>query len=1368
MSSLYQIAPPDLAALAVGGATLQYIEPVDFSDDGRIMLVRTTFTDDGAGANSLHYGMWLYDVATEGYLYSLNALLAGSSGHGYDIDVEYAALSGSFGDELIIAQHVLRGIADVDTVMSAVKAGTLSVGDVLASVLGESISMSVERFVMSEDGRFLAVQTDSPVLAPEHAPDANDTSDIYLVDLSTKAVERVSLAGGSETSAPVYLGDITSNGAVVQVAFVTDAAFVSPSIDANTSSVDAGGSRDAYVWSSGFNASGLTGSPLVSLVSLAYEGYASGFVVDDGSIGQTGAVHLTSAGTFFTSTAANLVTSDANGSRDVFYKPASGLVERVVLAEISELDQGAAFIGASSDGRYVAMLSDSDEVAQSSNIGQMIVVDRTDHTWHVVSGDDGSIANDIVIDGIISPDGGNVAFTSAATNLDDFPVNSSYGLFAAVANRVPTGAVTISGIVKQNETVTAVTSALADADGLGTFSYQWKADGTAISNATASTYTLTQDEVGTVITVEIGYTDGYGTEESVMSSPTAVVEDGIPVIERADSFDRVGFAPRTDYATQSFPLSVSAVDLDGDGAKDIVSANAGSDTITVLLNQGDGTFAAGLEYVTAAYPKALLYEDLNGDGALDLVVTCGMSGAVGYISVFINNGDGEFTSGVDYNSGFISNGWTSYAGKLVGIDIDDDGDVDLVGNNGLVLLNDGVGAFIKFHEDVGVRFSSSPESADLNGDGHADLIGLDTDDNFLSILFNNGEGVFDSGANYPVSDVPSSVADGDVDGDGDIDIVVANWNSNTVSVFMNNGAGTFAMQVDYAVGGRPSSVTITDINGDGAEDIVSTDSYDDTISVLLNQGDGTFSTKAVYATGNNPSSIDGADLNGDGLNELVVANADSYNGSVSVFPNTAFTTIYTEQQQPLPASEGIKISHPDGEAAWRGGSITIQITAGADFHDVLGLPLSGQDDGGIWFDSEVLMLKSGDTAIGSGTAASATCGAMLTFTFNDAITGDLVQMVARSVLFSNDSDDPGSNQRTVTYTLTDSDGYTASFDQPVGVTPVNDPPTFSGFSDAVSETKEDTEVLITLDDLLAKALADDVDGSIVGFEVIKLKSGSLYIGLTRDVASRYSYTNDTIDATHSAWWRPSLNASGTVCAFNLDKVIDDEGAIGESGIYTAYVGVIAVNDPPSGTVTVSGQLIQGEMLSTVTGTLSDPDGLGTLRYQWYAGDDAISGATASTYTLTQDEVGKVITVEVSYTDDEGTDESVTSSATAAVANINDAPTGSVTISGTAAEDQVLTAVTTTLADEDGLGTLSYQWYAGDDAISNATASTYTLTQAEVGKAIKVKVSYTDDEGTAESVTSAATAAVANINDAPTGSVTISGTAAEDQVLTAVT
>ncbi|CAM5301030.1 Calx-beta domain-containing protein [Thauera mechernichensis] len=87
--------------------------------------------------------------------------------------------------------------------------------------------------------------------------------------------------------------------------------------------------------------------------------------------------------------------------------------------------------------------------------------------------------------------------------------------------------------------------------------------------------------------------------------------------------------------------------------------------------------------------------------------------------------------------------------------------------------------------------------------------------------------------------------------------------------------------------------------------------------------------------------------------------------------------------------------------------------------------------------------------------------------------------------------------------------------------------------------------------------------------------------------------------------------------------------------------------------------------------------------------------------------------------------------------VNSPPTGSVTISGTATQGQTLTA-SHTLADEDGLGTINYQWLANGVAISGAIDSIYTLTQAEVGKAITVVASYSDGGGTGESVTSAAT------------------------------
>ena len=105
-------------------------------------------------------------------------------------------------------------------------------------------------------------------------------------------------------------------------------------------------------------------------------------------------------------------------------------------------------------------------------------------------------------------------------------------------------------------------------------------------------------------------------------------------------------------------------------------------------------------------------------------------------------------------------------------------------------------------------------------------------------------------------------------------------------------------------------------------------------------------------------------------------------------------------------------------------------------------------------------------------------------------------------------------------------------------------------------------------------------------------------------------------------------------------------------------------------------------------------------------------------------------------------------------------TGAPTISGTAQVTETLTADTSGIADEDGLddATFSYQWLAGDADIQGATASAHTLTCADEGKAITVQVSFTDDAGHEEFLTSTATAAVAARPNAPAnGAHTISGT-----------
>lgn len=143
-----------------------------------------------------------------------------------------------------------------------------------------------------------------------------------------------------------------------------------------------------------------------------------------------------------------------------------------------------------------------------------------------------------------------------------------------------------------------------------------------------------------------------------------------------------------------------------------------------------------------------------------------------------------------------------------------------------------------------------------------------------------------------------------------------------------------------------------------------------------------------------------------------------------------------------------------------------------------------------------------------------------------------------------------------------------------------------------------------------------------------------------------------------------------------------------SGVQQTKLTVTAVNDAPTGAVTISGTAIQGQTL-TAANTLADLDGLGTINYQWNANGTAIGGATGGAFTLTEAQVGKNIAVTASYTDGHGSPEAVTSAAIGPVANVNDAPAGAVTINGTAIRGATLTA-TNTLADADGLGVIGYQ------------------------------------------------------------------------------
>ena len=268
-------------------------------------------------------------------------------------------------------------------------------------------------------------------------------------------------------------------------------------------------------------------------------------------------------------------------------------------------------------------------------------------------------------------------------------------------------------------------------------------------------------------------------------------------------------------------------------------------------------------------------------------------------------------------------------------------------------------------------------------------------------------------------------------------------------------------------------------------------------------------------------------------------------------------------------------------------------------------------------------------------------------------------------------------------------------------------------------------------------------------------------------------------ATHSSY---TLAADDEGRTIKVQVSFTDDAGSGETLTSAATAAVAArPNNPATGAPSITGTAQVGETLSADTSAIADADGLANVSYshQWIRNDGGtdsnISGATHSSYTLAADDESRTIKVQVSFTDDAGS-ETLTSAATAAVAaRPNNPATGAPSITGTAQVGETLSADTSAIADADGLANVSYshQWIRNDGGtdsnISGATHSSYTLAADDEGRTIKVQVSFTDDAGSGETLTSAATAAVAaRPNNPATGAPSITGTAQVGETLSADT
>jgi hypothetical protein len=297
------------------------------------------------------------------------------------------------------------------------------------------------------------------------------------------------------------------------------------------------------------------------------------------------------------------------------------------------------------------------------------------------------------------------------------------------------------------------------------------------------------------------------------------------------------FGNRHDYPTGKAPVALAAGDLNGDGRTDLATANSNVGNVSVLLNSGGG-FQPKRDYLIRGVPYdplSVSLGDLNGDGKLDLIAAGGGSSTV---SVLLNKGDGTFAAGRDYATG-------SFAQSVALADVDGDGSPDIAtADNGAttvsVLLNRGDGSFqAKRDWSVGGR-PGEVALGDVDGDGKPDLV-ASTASNSVSVLLNEGGGSFKRPRRYRTGVYPHVVAIADLTGDTKPDLAVATpgRGASSVSVLANRGDGRFAPKVEFRVKASrapgPLSVVLADLTGDGKRDLATANFVANTVSVLRNR-----------------------------------------------------------------------------------------------------------------------------------------------------------------------------------------------------------------------------------------------------------------------------------------------------------------------------------------------------------------------------------------------------------------------------------------------------------------------------------------------------------------------------------------------------
>jgi hypothetical protein len=281
------------------------------------------------------------------------------------------------------------------------------------------------------------------------------------------------------------------------------------------------------------------------------------------------------------------------------------------------------------------------------------------------------------------------------------------------------------------------------------------------------------------------------------------------------------------------PLDVTVGDFNNDGSPDFATADSRGNSTSIFLNDTNGFFNLSSKVTLGKgfRPHGITSSDLDGNGSSDLAVVSNTD--QNSVSILLNNGSGTFS--VSSTISVSGSPW-----DVVAADLNNDGYQDLItanslGNSISILLNNGNGSF-RVADNLAVgTYPYGLNVADFNNDGFLDIGVANTRSRNISVIMNQGSGTFAPAIFYSLGNHnPKALTAGDFDSDGDLDIAVANALTETVLIMLNDGNGVFSPDITIPVGSNANSIIAGDFNNDGIIDLATANGTSDNISLAIN------------------------------------------------------------------------------------------------------------------------------------------------------------------------------------------------------------------------------------------------------------------------------------------------------------------------------------------------------------------------------------------------------------------------------------------------------------------------------------------------------------------------------------------------------